>query len=697
MLVLVSLVAIVSAAGTSARGTTAAKVDPRVLADSANGRKAHFLVVLERQGDARRAAAQAVDRAGQGRLVVTTLREAAGAQEDARAELRRLGAPFRSYWIVDALAVEGTRAVVDAMAARSDVQAIEPDRAFQGAADTVAESVAATPAGVEWNVERIGAPAVWALGARGQDVVYANADTGVQWDHPALKSHYRGWNGTTATHDYNWWDAIHADIDGDGGSMCGFSSKVPCDDDPGSHGTHTAGTAVGDDGAGNQIGVAPGARWMSCRNMDNGTGRPSTYIECLQFFLAPTDLNGANPDPSKRPNVVSNSYDCPPDEGCSIGSLQTAVDNMRAAGIFMTVAAGNGGRNGCGSVATPPGAYDSSVTVGATDSSDAIAAFSSRGPVLADGSGRTKPDLVAPGVGVRSSTRAGYDLKSGTSMATPHVAGAVLLLWSAFPSLRGNVDGTEQLLERTARGLPTTDGCGGNTAAQIPNNTYGYGRIDVLAAYRSAEAAAPLSVSIADVSVTEGNAGTKDARFPVTLARPSAQAVSVQFATAAGAAQAGSDYRATSGTLTFAPGETAKTIAVPVIGDRAIEPDEDFFVLLSAPAGAGLTRNRATGLIANDDVDRVKPVLSALTVGRPGPRVRYRLSEDAVITFTISRGTRVVGRFSRRETQGRHSLVLTTKLLGRALAPGDYRLVAVPRDAAGNAGKPTAARFTIPG
>ena len=89
-------------------------------------------------------------------------------------------------------------------------------------------------------------------------------------------------------------------------------------------------------------------------------------------------------------------------------------------------------------------------------------------------------------------------------------------------------------------------------------------------------------------------------------------------------------------------------------------------------------------------------MLSALTVGKPGLRLRYELSEDAVVTFTISRGTRVVARCSRRDTRGRHTLALTPKLLGHPLQPGDYRLIAVPRDPAGNTGKPAAARFVVP-
>ncbi len=252
------------------------------------------------------------------------------------------------------------------------------------------------------------------------------------------------------------------------------------------------GTGVGDDGTGNQIGVAPGAKWIGCRNMDAGTGRPSTYIECMQFFLAPTDLSGNNPDPNKRPDAVGNSYVCPTSELCTATSLLTAMDNLRAAGIFMAASAGNAG-SACSTVSDPPALYDSAISVGATGfQSNNIASYSSRGRVTADGSGRAKPDLVAPGSSVRSSYPTNtYATLSGTSMASPHVAGAAALLWSAFPNLRGNVDHTEFILEQTALHLTTTQGCGGDTASQVPNNVYGYGRIDVLAAYNYALAELP--------------------------------------------------------------------------------------------------------------------------------------------------------------------------------------------------------------
>jgi serine protease AprX len=217
--------------------------------------------------------------------------------------------------------------------------------------------------------------------------------------------------------------------------------------------------------------------------MDENYGRPSTYIECMQFFLAPTDLSGNNPDPDRRADVVGNSYGCPPEELCAPNSLHTALENMRAAGIFMSVAAGNAGPN-CGTINDPPALDAASITVGATSAADAIANFSSRGPVTMDGSNRPKPELVAPGVSVYSAYPPdSYLSLSGTSMAAPHVAGAVALLWSAFPQVRGNVDYTLSVLEQSAVHLTTNQGCGGDNSSSVPNHVFGYGRIDVLAAF----------------------------------------------------------------------------------------------------------------------------------------------------------------------------------------------------------------------
>lgn len=399
--------------------------------------------------------------------------------------LRARRIPYRSYWIVNALAFRADPELIAAIEARRDVAAVVSDAAYRVPLERAGPAASQRRLAVEWGIEKIGAPAVWARGTQGQDVVVGVADSGGQWDHPALRSQYRGSDGA---HDYAWWDAVHGDIDGDGGNPCGFSVRAPCDD--AGHGTFVTGIAVGGEAA-NAVGVAPRARWIGCRNMDEGVGRPSSYIECLQFFLAPTDLSGANPDPGRRPDIVVNSYVCPPEEGCDLAVLQPAVDAMRAGGILMAAAAGNDGP-GCSSIRFPPALYDSVLTVGATEQSDAIRRSSSRGPVTADGSGRPKPDLVAPGGSIRSAyPPSAYRVLSGTSAAAPHVAGAAALLWSAFPRLRRDVERTEQLLRETAAPLATTDGCGGDSATGVPNNTFGAGRIRVAVAYERALGAAP--------------------------------------------------------------------------------------------------------------------------------------------------------------------------------------------------------------
>ena len=481
--------------------STRPSIDVRVLEDVANGQVGQFLVVLKAQANANVAAARAPNRASRGQSVFSALRQTADtSQSSLRAQLDAMRVKYRAYWIVNLLAVEGDQTVLDTIMARSDVAAVESNRAFHVELEqptTAAAQAPQRPATVEWNLSKVRAPDMWTLGYKGQGMVYANADTGVQWDHPALKPQYRGWNGTSADHNYNWWDAIHTDIDNTGSNPCNApsgsfvdlpasGSPVPCDDQ--GHGTHTMGTGVGDDGGSNQIGMAPSAKWIACRNMDHGVGRPSTYLECYQFFLAPTDLNGNNPDTSKRPDVVGNSYTCPigpPPNGetCVTASLETGMNNIRAAGIFMSVSAGNSG-SGCSTISEPPSFYDSSITVGATDSGDNLAGFSSRGPITADGSNRPKPDLVAPGVNVRSSwNNSGYAFEQGTSMASPHVAGAVALLWSAVPSLAHNVDQTEFILEQSTVHYLSSQGCGGDSSYQWPNNAYGYGRIDVKSAY----------------------------------------------------------------------------------------------------------------------------------------------------------------------------------------------------------------------
>jgi subtilisin family serine protease len=162
-----------------------------------------------------------------------------------------------------------------------------------------------------------------------------------------------------------------------------------------------------------------------------------------------------------------------------------AADHLRDAGIFVVVSAGNDGPN-CSTINAPLSLYDSVFSVGAIDQSGTVAFFSSRGPVTADGSGRMKPDIVAPGVDILSALPGGdYGYSQGTSMAGPHVAGAVTLLWSADPTLIGDIDRTEQILIGTAKPY-TGDTSIGCFEGSNPNAAYGYGLVDVYAAVKEA-------------------------------------------------------------------------------------------------------------------------------------------------------------------------------------------------------------------
>jgi subtilisin family serine protease len=461
------------------------KIASWVIEHTANGQQAEFFIVLADQADVS-AAASLPTKAEKGRFVYQTLLDKAQrTQEPILQWLRDRKIDSRSFYIVNAILIKGDRQLAETLAARPDVARVtgNPDihnDLPQPGPVEVSPLAPRTPETIEPGIAYTHAPDVWALGFRGETVVVASADTGVRWTHDALKPHYRGWDGVNANHNFNWHDSIHDSV----GNPCGNDSQEPCDDF--FHGSHTTGTAIGDDGGTNQIGMAPGARWIACRNMDGGAGTPARYIECMEFFLAPYPLNctPSEGDPSKAPDITINSWGCPVDEGCVVGDeLQAAVEAQEAAGIQMVVAAGNSGP-GCSTISDPPSFYDASYTVGALNTgTDTIASFSSRGPVTRDGSNRTKPDITAPGTNTRSASNACdscYTFASGTSMATPHIAGAMALLWSAIPSFQHQIEASRDALDNSAVGIDSA-ACppGGPTP---PNNVFGWGRIDIAAA-----------------------------------------------------------------------------------------------------------------------------------------------------------------------------------------------------------------------
>lgn len=400
-------------------------------------------------------------------------------QDPVLAELARRGVDARPLWVVNALRMWGTHEDARAVARLPGVRRVFADEPFPAdLPEPELERGSCPSGGVEPHLSHVQADSLWAQGIDGTGIVVGLADTGVQWQHEALRDTYRGWNGSTATHDGNWFDTVRAA--GTGG-ICGPASPEPCDDF--GHGTHVAGLVVGRAGP-DRFGVAPGARWIGCRAMDRGQGSTGRYLECLQFFLAPTDRDGNDPDPALAPHVVNTSWGCSVDEGCTPAEpdvLRLALENLRAAGVLVVASAGNSGP-ACSTVAEPPAIHEAVFTVGNTDFADQISVTSSRGPVTFDQSGRAKPDLVAPGIGICSSQAIdSYTSLSGTSMAAPIVAGLAALALQARPCLVGDPDGLEAALLAATVPRTSTQGCGGLDAEATPNHVYGSGAARAIA------------------------------------------------------------------------------------------------------------------------------------------------------------------------------------------------------------------------
>lgn len=456
----------------------AAEIDAVLLAKAgASGRAPTLLVFADQTTPSLAPLRTDADVLERRRSLVEALRaRASREQAGVREWLDVRGIAHRDYWVANVISARLTAVEMSELAARDDLVRVASDLPVRQPLPVArshqsrAKSVLARP----WGIDKIDAPQAWAAGIKGQGIVVAGADTGYQWDHPALKSRYRGWDGTSAEHDYNWHDAIH-----DTGSSCGADAPAPCDDDD--HGTHTMGTMVGTRPDSDIIGVAPRARWIGCRNMNAGDGTPTRYIECMQWFLAPTNGAGNNPDPAMAPDLINNSWGCIPSEGCTTGEeLRSAVDNVVAGGILFVAAAGNSGF-GCGTIQDAPATYAEAFVVAASNSSDALAGFSSRGPI--PGATSVTLDITAPGVSVYSSLRdGGYGNMSGTSMASPHAAGVAALVMSANPALRGHPDAVAAILQASARRQGITDGyqtsCGGLSLSDWPNWQAGYGRLD---------------------------------------------------------------------------------------------------------------------------------------------------------------------------------------------------------------------------
>ncbi len=430
------------------------------------------------------------DRAARREAVVRGLQEQAQASQ--RSLVARLEALSRSgsvlgqtsLWVTNAVSVTATPAAIRELAGRRDVVSVEPD--------AIEVSLAAT--GVEANIATTGAPTLWAAGLTGRGAVVGFLDTGVDTSNRDLAASWRG--GANSWFDpYDEHPSSPVDVDG--------------------HGTGTAGVVVGDAGPGSSYGMAPGAQWIAARVFDDRGATSTTAIhEAFQWMLDPD----ADPSTDDAPDVVNASWALGAGPSCDL-TLQPDVQALRAAEVVPVVAAGNFGPGTASSAS--PGNYPESLSVAAVDGADVVWAYSSSGPSTCGGRDRVFPDLVAPGVSVLTADRYdGYQYLGGTSIAAPHVAGALALLVGAHPGTA--TDAVEAALVDSAVDLGATG----------PDERYGSGRIDVAAAHArlGTPPPAPADFSIAapgNLTVRRGKTATMTVSVAVVSGSPGPVALSV--------------------------------------------------------------------------------------------------------------------------------------------------------------------------
>ncbi|MEV5604393.1 S8 family serine peptidase [Streptomyces sp. NPDC052299] len=455
--------------------SASAKIDSALMSAVRDGKDATFFVVLKDRADLSGAKKQKTH-AKKAAAAYSELRShAKSSQKSLNAFLDKEKVGHENYWIANTVKVTGDQDLVAELAKRSDVASVVERRSFKmddiETSDKQVTTSRAAALGTDssadgtdapaWGVSDIKADQVWdQYQDRGEGIVIANVDSGVQYDHPDLVANYRGNNGDgTFSNDYNFYDAT---------GQC--STTAPCDNN--GHGTHTMGTMV----AKNGLGVAPNAKWIAAKGCTTELCYDDELLDAGQWILAPTDHNGQNPRPDLAPNIVNNSW------GGDDGTFYTDILNAwNSAGIFEAFAAGNDGDGVTCSTTHPPGSQAESYGVGAYDSTGKIANFSGFGPSPIDGG--AKPNISAPGVQIPSTWPGNaYNTINGTSMATPHVAGAVALLWSAAPSLIGNIEETRNLLNEGARDVDDTH-CGGTAGM---NYVWGNGKLDILASVEKA-------------------------------------------------------------------------------------------------------------------------------------------------------------------------------------------------------------------
>lgn len=344
-------------------------------------------------------------------------------------------------WAANAVIGSFDRDTLTAIAALDEVERIEVEGRMSIPPAHSGQAMAPR-GGAEWSLAIVNADKVWNhLGVDGRGVTVGIIDTGIFADHPDLAGKVLKFKDFTKDNS---------------------GQEVKPYDDQG-HGTHCAGTICGGAFSGIAIGMAPGAKLVVGKSFDSsGSGDDGPILGAMQWMLDPD----GDPATDDAPALVSNSWGSSEQTSTTFWKI---VEAWRAAGIFPLFAAGNSGPS-ARTVGTP-GGYPHAFAIGATTNTDGIASFSSRGPIKWEGVELIKPNVSAPGKDIRSAGhKGGYTVKSGTSMATPNVAGAIALMLCAEPGL--SIDDIWKTLEDTTVDL-------GDSGR---DNTFGTGRIDIFEA-----------------------------------------------------------------------------------------------------------------------------------------------------------------------------------------------------------------------
>jgi len=483
------------------------KVDPKVIQAFEKNKYTNVIVELNKQADVEQIANQAREEAQ--KLKSTHYQEklrvrssvVSGLQTNAqqtqhhiknlidqkKAEGKLKDDQF--YYIVNAVSFSSTKEVLEEIATYPEVKHIYLNERI-AAPKPETSHVQKLTNELPWNLEKIQAKKAWENGLDGTGVVVATIDTGVDVNHPSLKNQYRGLNADgSLSHTFNWLDLV---------------GNSPTPTDLIGHGTHVTGTMVGyDPETGTRTGVAPGARWIAVNAFSEYGALETDLLKAGEWLLAPQDENGT-PHPEMAPDIINNSWG----SGSSLNDwFRTVVKAWVAADITPVFAAGNHSQwtpVGPGSI-TNPANYPEVIAVGSTNSANRISDFSLRGPSPYGGS-EIKPDLVAPGEDIISAIPNNqYAFSNGTSMAAPHVSGAIAILKQMQPNM--TIDKLKETLYAELN--PLSD----SKYPTSPNDAYGRGLLDLTGMIKS---------STNGVGSLEGKVGSKtvDKKKPVASHEP---------------------------------------------------------------------------------------------------------------------------------------------------------------------------------